>query len=237
MRFAKALMALTMACLMAAPAFSMPFGNGAMDDCREGMGGMCGSLLLMDDLTEEEMETMTLAELETLREEKMAEMEDMTIAELKALRDEQRAECQEERNNMTIAELKEQGRNNKFGVCMEKGANLGDGMNKGANFGIGTNMRANCGDRTNMGACTGGVGMSLFLQMDLAEEELNNMTVGELKELREEKMEEMENMTLSELKELREQQMDELTLGELNGQRMQQKCDGAYLGGQFGRAA
>jgi hypothetical protein len=60
-----------------------------------------------------------------------------------------------------------------------------------------------------------------FLLMDnLTEEELNNMTLAEIKELEQKKMEELNNMTLAEIEELWQQKRDELdntTLKELKG--------------------
>lgn len=64
----------------------------------------CGACLLVADLTAEELEGMTLAEIEALKEEKMAELNNMTLAEIEALKEEWTAEME----NMTVAEVKEQ---------------------------------------------------------------------------------------------------------------------------------
>jgi hypothetical protein len=58
----------------------------------------------------------------------------------------------------------------------------------------------------------------LLLADDLTVEMLNNMTLNEIQELQEEKMQEMDNMTLNQIKELKDQKMqerDNMTLNEL----------------------
>ena len=60
-----------------------------------------------------------------------------------------------------------------------------------------------------------------ILMMDLSKEDLESMTLGEIKELRQQKMDELNNMTVAEIKELKEQKMAEMenmTLAELKDQ-------------------
>jgi predicted DNA-binding protein (UPF0251 family) len=243
MRSARSLITLAVACLLAVPAFSMPWNNGPgydgrfdqlnlteeelenttlaelrelrqesnQDQCPMNNGqmnqcpmdngqmnlkngpmgrGYANAFLLMDDLTEEEIQGMTLAELNDLKQQKMDELGNMTTEEIEALREEKRAEME----NMTIAELRDQ-RQDRF-------------------------------DRPfiRRGAC--------LLATDLTVEELEGMTLAEIEALKEEKMAEMENMTIAELKE----QMEVCSLlGLAKGPMMGPQGQGNQ-DGQFGMA-
>ena len=229
MRYERLLITLALVCLLVAPAFAMPSEKGAWN-CHY------GGMFLLSDLTEEEMENMTLAELKALREEKMEEMENMTLAELEVLRSAKMDARQEERENMTLGELRENCSakgNGKAqpagGSCPMSGCadhnNMRADQGRGdqAMFG-GQNMRGGQGmDGQNVcGGFGPGMGIDiggpcLFLLMDLTEEEMEDMTLAELKVLREEKMEEMEDMTLAELKALRDEKMENMTIGEMKG--------------------
>ncbi|HII05976.1 MAG TPA: hypothetical protein HA349_01260 [Methanotrichaceae archaeon] len=246
MRHAKSLITLAVACLLAVPAFSMPWTNGTgyggrfdqmnlieeemenmtlaelrelrqenntdrcpmnngqmgqcsmnkgqMDQCpmNKGQmgGGYGGAFLLMTDLTEEEMKSMTLAELKELREEKIDELSNMTAEEIEELKEQKRAEME----NMTLAELKEQ--------------------------------RQEKSDRPFLG------GRACLLITDLTTEDLENMTLAEIEALKQEKMDELNNMTLGEIEELNEQkkaEMENMTLTELKGQM--EVCRTLGLGG------
>jgi hypothetical protein len=147
-RYELILAAMAAICLLVAPAFSMPSGNGACNDGMKGnsmgcgmdrgmMGGdasmcqgangmghdMIGPFLLMDDLTEEQLNNMTLGELNELKKEKMAELNNMTLGEIKELQQKKMEERMEKLNNTTIGELKEQGgmRGNHMGMGPEMG--------------------------------------------------------------------------------------------------------------------
>jgi len=224
MRYERLLIALALVCLLVAPAFAMPSERGAWN-CHY------GGMFLLSDLTEEEMENMTLAELEELRQVKMEEMENMTLAELGVLRQAKMDARQEERENMTLGELRENcpaKGNGKAqlagGSCPMSGCADNKAMFGGQNMCGGQDMRDGhsmggqnvCGGFGHgMGIGVGGPG--LFLLMDLTEEEVEDMTLAELEELKEEKMEEMEDMTLAELKALREEKMENMTIGEMKG--------------------
>ena len=203
MRHAKSLITLAVVCLLAVPAFSMPNSGGKadrtgcmsnckMDQCQMGRG--CGgALLLMGDLTEEEMQSMTLAELREFREQKMDELQNMTAEEIEALREERRAEME----NMTIAELREQ-RQDRF-------------------------------DRPFIG------GGACLLATDLTAEELEGMTLAEIKALKQEKIDELNNMTIAEIDALKEEkraEMENMTIAELKEQM--EVCSLLGLGG-FGK--
>jgi hypothetical protein len=65
---------------------------------------------------------------------------------------------------------------------------------------------------------------------DVSEEDLNNMTISEIRDLGEQKLQELENMTLSEIRELRQQKMVALR----NTTQCDMNCQGANCSGQAG---
>jgi len=205
MRYAKTLMALTVACLLVVPAFSMPSERGALNAYR-------GWAFSPADLTEEELVNMTIGELKALKQEQREEQrevcENMTLGELREYRQTQREEREEERNNMTLGELRQQRQK-------ESRINKGDGMS--FNRAKEPIMGPGRAERPAMG-----LEMLLFSQMDLTEEDLENMTIGELREYKLELREKFENMTVGELEELRLEQKEKLenmTIGELREER------------------
>ena len=146
-RYELILAAMAAICLLVAPAFSMPSGNGACNDGMKGnsmgcgmdrgmMGGdamcqgangmghdMIGPFLLMDNLTEEQLNNMTMGELKELKKEKMAELNNMTLGEIKELQQKKMEQQMEKINNTTIGELKKQGvmKGNHMGFGPEMG--------------------------------------------------------------------------------------------------------------------
>ncbi|MCX8206539.1 MAG: hypothetical protein N3G75_01730 [Methanothrix sp.] len=98
---------LALTALLAVPAMSMhDCMRGRFDD--RGWGperGPGGMWLLMDDITQEELDNMTLAEIRELREQKRAELENMTLAEIRELKEKKLAEM----NNTTLAEMRGKG--------------------------------------------------------------------------------------------------------------------------------
>lgn len=201
--FGFAIMAL--AAFLAAPALAdMPQRCGLAESCHGGsFGGQHGWMLLVDDATRDNFQNMTIAEIEALKEQKSLELLNMTPAQI----EEKRQQKMKERENMTLAELKD---------AMPRA--LGK-----ERFG----SKCPRGDMKGLGFCHGnGRVISLgpfmahpFLLMDnLTEDELNNMTLAEIKELGQKKMEELNNMTLGEIEKLRQQKRNELenmTLSEL----------------------
>ncbi len=182
------------------PAMSM---QGWMRDDRRcdfgrGIGPTAGIALLLDDITQEELDNMTLAEIRELREKNRSERDNMTLAEIRELREKKMAEM----SNTTLAELKE-----RRGLA-------GPGPD-GGRYG---------GPQAGLMACPGVgpfCGIELLLD-DITQEELDNMTLAEIREFREKKRAEMDNMTLAEIRELREKKMAEMsntTLAELRGGR------------------
>jgi hypothetical protein len=208
--FGFAIMAL--AAFLAAPALAdVPQRCSLAESCHgDGLGGPHGWMLLVDDATRDNFQNMTIAEIEALKEQKSLELLNMTPTQIEDLRQQK----MKERDNMTIAELKDampkaQGRERLGGKCP-----AGEGSEK-----IGPELcqdnRRGIGPGPNMA--------HPFLLMDnLTEDELKNMTLAEIKELEQKKMEELSNMTLAEIEKLWQQKRNELdntTLRELKDRR------------------
>ena len=135
------IMALTMVCLLATSALSQSIHKGGLDAPH-------GWMPLAGDLTKEELNNMTLAQIKELREKKM-----------------------QERNNTTCAELR-----NMRGMQSP--------MMHGPREGCHGNM-----DHNAMWLDP------LLLMDDLSKQDLENMTLNQIKELREKKMQELCNKT------------------------------------------
>jgi hypothetical protein len=201
-----ALIALAAVCLLAVPALSMP-----MDNCpgRQGHGGMFAP---MNNLTAEEMGNMTLGELKEMRHQAW--------------------------NNTTACSAKEAGRNcsqwgrnanESLGMkgkgMGEMGMGMGDNkMRDGPMDGMSGRMGAMHGQDDKSGRCDkASMGMRgaspiMLLIDDLTVEDLGNMTVNQIKDLSEKKMQELDNMTLAEVKLLQDkkvQERDNMTLNQL----------------------
>jgi hypothetical protein len=199
-----ALIALAAICLLAVPALSMPMDNGP------GRQGHDGMFAPMNNLTAEELANMTLGELKEMRHTAW--------------------------NNTTACPAKEPGRN-----CSQWGKNANESLGmKGK--GMGDNQMRN-GPKDGMSGCMGGrmgdamcgqnekssgcdkapQGMKeatpiMLLIDDLTVDDLGNMTVNQIKDLSEKKMQEMENMTLNQIKQLQDKkaaERDNLTLNQL----------------------
>jgi len=206
MKSLKLLMTIALTLALAVPALSLPH-----DGC---LAGTKGNMFLLSDLTEEELNNMTLAEIRELQQQKLAEIDNMTLAELKANRDTIRQERVDDRENMTLAEIKEQWKEAPYGRGTAEGKTFtkqargyegGDGL-------YGQNMWM-------------GLGGPIILFADLAPEDMDNMTLAEIRELQQQKMAEMDNMTLAELKAdrdmIRQERIDDrgnMTLAEIKGQ-------------------
>ncbi|HSD58854.1 MAG TPA: hypothetical protein VLB04_11800 [Methanotrichaceae archaeon] len=209
------ILALAAICLLAVPALSNPWDRGAA-----GIGIHHGGwLLLADDLTEEELNNMTLAEIKALKQQKMQELQNMTPAEIQDLREQKRQELE----NMTLSEIQDMRQNR-----AQRGQNgLGRGM---AGHFMGFGPAAGTEFCYGQAGCQRGgfaglhAGMWMLLVDDATRDSLQNMTLSEIDDLRLQKMEELENMTLAEIQDLREQKMQEIqnmTLAELEEQRPQ----------------
>ena len=200
-----ALIALAAVCLLAVPALSTPMDN-APD--RQGHDGMFAP---MNNLTAEEMGNMTLGELKEMQHQAW--------------------------NNTTACSAKEAGRN-----CSQWGRNANESLGmkgKGmGEMGMGDNKKrdgqkdgmsgrlggAMCGQNDKSGRCDKvpqgmrGATPIMLLIDDLTVDDLGNMTVNQIKDLSEKKMQEMENMTLNQIKQLQDKkaaERDNMTLNQL----------------------
>jgi hypothetical protein len=81
--------------------------RGRFDKAPQGMRGASPIMLLIDDLTIEDLGNMTVNQIKALSDKKMAELDNMTLAEIKLLQDKK----VQERNNLTLNQLKEENMN------------------------------------------------------------------------------------------------------------------------------
>jgi hypothetical protein len=183
-----ALIALAAVCLLAVPALSMPMDNAL------GRQGHDGMFAPMNNLTAEEMGNMTLGELKEMQHQAW--------------------------NNTTACSAKEPGNN-----CSQWGRNANESLGmKGKGMGEMGMGGAMCGRNDKSGgrdkAPQGMRGASpiMLLIDDLTVEDLGNMTVNQIKDLSEKKMQELDNMTLAQVKLLQDkkvQERDNMTLNQL----------------------
>lgn len=207
------ILALAAICLLANPSLSNPWDRGATGIHHGGW------MLLAEDITAEELDNMTMEEIRSLKQQEMQKIQNMTPYEIRGLMEQKR----ERQENMTLAELQNKNREgmlrgqNRGGHKMAgtfDGFGLADGQQLGDSDG-----RARC--QMDCSECPHG-GMWILLLDDETRDDMQNMTLAEIDELRLEKAQELENMTLSEIQDLKEQKLQELgnmTLSEIKDQR------------------
>jgi len=209
-----ALIALAAVCLLAVPALSMHMGDGS---CRAGHGAMFD---LKNNLTLEEMDNMTLGELREMKMEAMNQSQFCPAGDRNCSQS-----CRGDNGRM----MDGNGPNGKMG---------GNGPN-GQMGGNGPNGQMMGRDGSQSGRCQGagpddGIGRNMFrgnpaalLMEDLNVEDLSNMTIAQVRDLIQTKMQELDNMTLTQIKQLkleRMQKRENMTLSELreeNGKRQE----------------
>ena len=227
-----AMVALAAACLLAAPALSAPCGDGSR---HFGQGAMFD---LKNNLTPEEMDNMTLGELKEMRTESMNQSQFCPAGDGNCSQSCRGANGQMMGGNGPDGKM---GRNGPDGMMSGNGPNGMMGGN-GPNCQMGGNeadgqMMGRDGDQP--GRCQGagpddGMGRNMFrgnpaalLMEDMDVEDLSNMTVSQVRDLIQTKMQELDNMTLSQIKQLkleRMQKMENMTLSEMkeeNGKRQE----------------
>lgn len=197
-KFGIAIIAMAVICLLAAPALSVPSEKGWF----KGHGG--GLLLLAENLTKETLENMTPAEIKALEKQEMQKLDNMTLGEIKKLKQQKWQEL----NNTNRSKIADQGQDQK-----------GCGLQRGCEFGA--PMRGCAGQRMAGLGGRGGEPLLVLLIDNLTAEKLNNMTLAQIKDLRQKKLQELDNMTLGQVKELAQkkaQERNNTTLAELKKQ-------------------
>jgi len=222
------LAALAALCLLAAPAFSMPGASGGFK--HEGNCPMIGNL------TAEQMGNMTLGELKELMKQSRNNSTSCPMGQ-------GAMNCGSGRMGPNMGGNDSPAR----GMDMQMGAPEGqkDGRNQngrmmggnddGRNM-MGGNMNGSSGGFGAMGNFggedkrggkhgnegIGGSSLSLLWYGDITLEKLGDMTVNQIRELKQSWMEEMDGMTLSELDALKEkkiQEMNNMTVNEISEMR------------------
>ncbi len=130
-KIALALMALAVVCLSMAPALAAGPDSNNKERCNASMqrGGFDGPhnwMLLVDDVTRENFDNMTLNQIKELQEEKTAQLNNMTLAQIDELRQKQ----MEKLGNMTLAQIREMKKDHMGGMGpgMMGNGMMGDGM-------------------------------------------------------------------------------------------------------------
>ena len=171
-----------------------------------------GKLCMMGNVTPEQMGNMTLGELQEMRQQAW--------------------------NNSTVCPAGKAGQNgSQMGEhMMGRDGRMRDDAGKNGAF----SGRDSGESRHGMGNGPMGNGLSLLMQMDnLTVDELNNMTINQIKELQQKKMQELGNMTLNQINELRQKQMqaqNNMTLNELMAKQGNMPGIMQGMGGLMGAA-
>jgi len=231
-----AMIALAAACLLAAPALSAPraegsghFGQGAMFDIK-------------NNLTPEELDNMTLGELKEMRMESMNQSQFCPAGDRNCSQSCKGANGEMMGGNRPNCQMSGNGPDGKMGGNGPNCQMSGNGPDNGPNCQMGGNGpdgKMMGRDGAQSGRCQGagpddGMGRNMLrgnpaalLMDDLDVEDLSNMTVSQVRDLIQTKMQELDNMTLSQIKQLkleRMQKMENMTLSELkeeNGKRQE----------------
>lgn len=179
----------------------------SMPDSCQGRMGHGGMFPMINNLTAEEMGNMTLGELKEMQRQAW--------------------------NNTTACLAKEPGQN-----CSQMGrdANSPLGMKEKSMGEMGRHDdQMKGGFMAKMSGRNGAFpGKILLLMDDLTVEDLGNMTINQIKDLSEKKMQELDNMTLNQIKQLQENKMQErnnLTLNQLKEENKNMWQMARMLGG------
>jgi len=217
-----ALIAIATVCLLAAPALSMPMGDGS---CRAGHGAMFD---LKNNLTPEEMDNLTLGELREMKMEAMNQSQFCPAGDQNCSRN-----CKGPNDRMM-------GGNGPNGKMMD--GNGPNGKMVGGNGPCGQMMGR---DGSQSGRCQGacsddGMGRNMFrgnqaflLMDDLNIEDLSNMTVAQIRDLIQTKNQALDNMTLAQIKQLNLEKMqkrENMTLSELKEENRKRQEMAGILG-------
>jgi hypothetical protein len=197
------LIILAIVSILMAPALSMPQDKGPSNTKHFGMQ------LLANNLTEEEMNNMTLGELHEMRQKTW---------------NNETCPFKEQRQNQSGEGCRKMERSEFMRNC----ADQRDNPDQNGAF-RGNDRNGNNGERSLM----------LLLIDDLKVDKLNNMTLNQIKDMKQQKMEKLNNMTPNQIKELQEnkiQEQNNMTLGELRTKKQELHQIAIILGFSHDRA-
>lgn len=174
-----------------APALSMPWNNNASDERH------CGMHFLAKNLTEEEINNMTLGQFHDMRQE---------------ARGNSTFHAKEQRQNRTDRSCPVMGESG----CIRDNANQRSGPQGYDHRGLETKGS-----------------LILLLSDDLNVDKLNNMTINQIKDMKQQKFDELNNMTIGQIKALKEkkiQEQDNLTVKEFRTKNQEMHKLSSILG-------
>lgn len=185
-----ALISMAVVCLLMAPAFSAaPWGNGAARDNQDGK--VCSML----NITPEQMGNMTLGELKEMRMQAWGNSTNCTAGKA--------GQNCSQMGNHTRACGEMRGNPGKHEA--DRGRDFAGSRSHGPDYGRDYEPDAH--------------GFMPLMPMDnLTADELNNMTLNQIKDLQQKKMQELGNMTLNQIREMNQkaiQAQNNMTLNEL----------------------
>jgi len=225
-----ALIALAAVCLLAAPALSMPMGDGSG---RLGHGAM---FELKNNLTPEELDNMTLGELKEMQRESMNQSQ-CAGGDKNCSQDcrgpEARMMGKDGQNGQMMkgdgSNCQMMGRDGQNGQMMRGDGSNGQRMGRDGQAG---RCQGSCHDDGANRNMFGG-NQAFLLMDDLKAEDISNMTVGQVRDMIQTKMQELDNMTLSQIKQLKiekMQRMENMTLSELKQENLERQEMAGILG-------
>jgi hypothetical protein len=189
MKFKITLIAMAVVCLLMAPAFSVPSDRAAAKDKQD------GKLYSMANITPEQMGNMTLGEIREMRQQAWGNSTACTAGKA----GQKAGQNCSQMGNHTMAYGKMRGNAGK------------NEANNFRDFDGSRSFRPNYGPDAH--------GFQLLMRMDnLTVDKLNNMTLNQIKDLQQKKMQELGNMTLNQIRELNQKEMqaqNNMTLNEL----------------------
>jgi len=225
-----ALIALAAVCLLAAPALSMPMGDGS------GWPGHGAMFDMKNNLTPEELDNMTLGELKEMQRESM-NLSQCAGGDKNCSQDcrgpEARMMGRDGRNGQMMrgdgSNCQMMGKDGRDGQMMKVDGPNGQMMGRDGQAG---QCQGSCHDDGANRNMFGG-NQAFLLMDDLNAEDISNMTVGQVRDMIQTKMQEMDNMTLSQIKQLKlekMQRMENMTLSELKQENLERQEMAGILG-------
>jgi hypothetical protein len=234
-KYVFAMAALAALCLFVAPALCLPGDSGGKN------GGVCPMMASLN-LTPEEMGNMTLGELKEL--EKEARNSSASCPSGQRADNCNGSAMGKDASCGPNGKMQMGGRDGgRDGFGNQDGRMMGDGKGPMNNAGNGPNMNAPCNNSArSMDGSAGMFGMNgekrdgkhsgdngifgslslLLWDGNITMDQLNEMTISQIRELKQSKMQEMDGMTLNQIDELREkkkQEMNNMTMDDLSAKK------------------